>query len=145
MTEPRPHFGETTDLIGKPRTRAQDKALLRALRHGEPYHLFPMPLRDEAGDLVARALIRRGLATDEPAPILTALGMSEARTILDLGNSHAQDRHFTNHYRCPECGEEWEDRWSCACNDECPGCGLKDIEPYRSEDEPNTREKRLRP
>ena len=63
----------------KPRTRAQDRALLRALRHGEPYHLFPMPLRGDAGGLVAKALIRRGLATDEPTPILTALGIQEAR------------------------------------------------------------------
>ena len=31
-----------------PRTRAQDRVLLRALRHGEPYHLFPMPLQDDA-------------------------------------------------------------------------------------------------
>ena len=41
-------------------------------------------------------------------------------------------RRFVNHYRCPECGEEWQDTWSCACNDQCPGCGLKDVEPYES-------------
>ena len=62
----------------KPRTRAQD----RALNRGEPFHLFPMPLRGAAGGLVAGALVRRGLATDEPAPVLTALGIREARTIL---------------------------------------------------------------
>ena len=37
---------------------------------------------------------------------------------------------FTNHYRCP-CGKEWEDRWSCACNDKCPECN-KEIEPHTS-------------
>lgn len=31
-------------------------------------------------------------------------------------------------YECPECGESWESHWSCACNDECPSCGLSDIE-----------------
>lgn len=25
-------------------------------------------------------------------------------------------------YEC-ECGEEWSDEWSCACDDECPSCG----------------------
>ena len=69
------------DQIGMPRTRAQDKALLRALRRGEPYHLFPMPLRGDAGALVCKALARRRLATDEPAPILTALGIQEARAV----------------------------------------------------------------
>lgn len=41
---------------------------------------------------------------------------------------------FTNHYECPECGTTWSDNWSCACNDECPGCGLSDIEPHESTD-----------
>ena len=70
------------DRTGKPRTRAQDRALLRALRRGEPYHLFPMPLRGDAGTLVCTALIRRGLATDKPAPILTSLGVREARAVI---------------------------------------------------------------
>jgi len=41
---------------------------------------------------------------------------------------------FRNHYRCPECGTEWMDDWSCCCNDECPECGVKDIMPIHSED-----------
>ncbi len=45
----------------------------------------------------------------------------------------AATRHFVNHYHCPRCGEAWQDEWSCACNDECPGCGLKDIEPFQSD------------
>lgn len=39
---------------------------------------------------------------------------------------------YLNHYQCP-CGEEWEDSWSCMCNDRCPSCN-KEIEPYASED-----------
>ncbi len=126
-----PIFGVPADQIGKPRTRAQDRALTRALRHGEPYHLFPMPLQGDAGDLVCIALIKRGLATDEPAPVLTELGIREARAVLAERETY-NARRFVNHYRCPECGEEWQDEWSCACNDECPGCGLKDIEPRES-------------
>ncbi|WP_313479181.1 hypothetical protein, partial [Stutzerimonas kunmingensis] len=38
---------------------------------------------------------------------------------------------FVNFYR--HCGAEWQDAWSCQCNDECPVCGAE-IEPYRSED-----------
>ena len=34
-----------------------------------------------------------------------------------------------SHYLCPVCGEDWADTWQCACNSQCPGCGLKDIEP----------------
>lgn len=26
-------------------------------------------------------------------------------------------------------GVEWEDEWDCACNGECPSCGMTDIEP----------------
>lgn len=26
-------------------------------------------------------------------------------------------------YECPKCGETWQDVWSCACDDDCPGCG----------------------
>lgn len=38
---------------------------------------------------------------------------------------------FINHYR--HCDQEWEDVWSCECNDRCPICNLE-IEPYESEE-----------
>ncbi len=38
-----------------------------------------------------------------------------------------EETGFTNYYR--HCGVEWQDTWSCACNDECPKCG-GEIEPY---------------
>ena len=44
------------------------------------------------------------------------------------------EQQFINYYRCPYDGEEWADIWSCCCNDRCPKCGIKDIEPYRSEE-----------
>lgn len=50
---------------------------------------------------------------------------------------------FLNEYRCT-CGEEWSDEADCMCNDQCPACGQRDIEPYNSEDvtaEPSDDEK----
>ena len=45
---------------------------------------------------------------------------------------------YLNHYRHADCpvdpGTEWTDTWDCACNDQCPACGIKDIEPYDSEE-----------
>lgn len=40
---------------------------------------------------------------------------------------------FRNKYECSECGESWEDEWSCMCNDHCPTCNLE-LTPYDSED-----------
>ncbi len=39
-----------------------------------------------------------------------------------------------NHYRCPDCGHEWQDEWSAMSDDDCPECGLRAIEPYESDD-----------
>lgn len=30
-------------------------------------------------------------------------------------------------YRCPDCDHEWQEQWSCACDSQCPNCGLKNI------------------
>lgn len=45
--------------------------------------------------------------------------------------------HFGHHpmivkYKCPHCGNAWEDHWCSACDGECPECGLSDIEPLDS-------------
>jgi hypothetical protein len=39
---------------------------------------------------------------------------------------------FSNRYRCDSCGEEWDDQWSSACDDECPACDARNIGPYES-------------
>lgn len=44
------------------------------------------------------------------------------------------EQQYINYYRCPYDGTEWADVWSCCCNDMCPKCETKDIEPYKSEE-----------
>lgn len=41
---------------------------------------------------------------------------------------------FLNHCRCDECGETWDDEWSCTCDDDCPSCGSRHMSPYDSDD-----------
>ena len=43
-------------------------------------------------------------------------------------------RRWLNHYRCPECGEGWEDVWSAQSDDTCWRCGARDISPHTSEE-----------
>lgn len=42
------------------------------------------------------------------------------------------ERVFLNFYRCDVCGTEWQDKWSCACDDRCEHCDTA-ISPYRFE------------
>jgi hypothetical protein len=41
---------------------------------------------------------------------------------------------YLNHYHCGDCGTDWDDEWSCCCDDECPACGSGDWSPTQSED-----------
>jgi hypothetical protein len=41
---------------------------------------------------------------------------------------------FRNHYHCGDCGTDWEDEWSCCCDDECPNCGSGDWSPVECDD-----------
>ncbi len=40
---------------------------------------------------------------------------------------------FLNFYRCDRCRKIWADEWSCACDDQCPHCGFRDMTPFNSE------------
>lgn len=40
-----------------------------------------------------------------------------------------KNTYFLNRYK--HCNVEWEDEWSCMCNDRCPVCNAE-IEPYES-------------
>jgi hypothetical protein len=54
------------------------------------------------------------------------------------------EKQFINYYRCPYDGTEWADVWSCCCNDMCPKCRIKDIEPYKSDQVVHTKKSVLR-
>lgn len=41
------------------------------------------------------------------------------------------EQWFANHYHCRDCDMSWNDEWSCACDDECPNCGVS-ISPIES-------------
>ena len=41
---------------------------------------------------------------------------------------------YLNHYYCGDCGTDWDDEWSCSCDDECPACGSGDWSPVTTED-----------
>ena len=64
------------------------------------------------------------------------------RESIFLVEEEMSEKQFINYYRCPDDGREWADVWSCCCNDMCPKCGMKDIEPYKSEAVVHTRERK---
>lgn len=41
---------------------------------------------------------------------------------------------FCNHYTCGRCGKNWDDEWSCTCDDDCPYCGARHMSPNDSDD-----------
>lgn len=45
-----------------------------------------------------------------------------------------EEQLLLNHYKCPSCGEHWQDEWSCMVDDDCPSCGARHISPYESEE-----------
>lgn len=42
--------------------------------------------------------------------------------------------NLLNHYTCPGCDHDWDDAWDCACDDDCPACGMRHISPHDSTD-----------
>jgi hypothetical protein len=41
---------------------------------------------------------------------------------------------YRNFYHCAHCDQEWEDQWSCMCDDDCPDCGARHMSPYDADD-----------
>ena len=73
--------GQQPEALVQPLTEPQKKVLLRASKR-ERRTLFPMPgLPGDAGTMVHQALVRRGYATDESAPVLTPSGITKAREL----------------------------------------------------------------
>lgn len=62
-----------------------------------------------------------------------ALMVSECFAQLDAEDEEAfnaeaeEERLLDIEYRCPECDHDWQEQWSCACDSQCPNCGLKNI------------------
>lgn len=79
-------------------------------------------------------LFRGELVTecDEHEARRHALMISECFAQLDAEDEEAfaydEERLLNIEYRCPNCGHEWQEQWSCACDSQCPECGLQNIE-----------------
>jgi len=59
---------------------------------------------------------------------------NQTSTIIELPPVTEDDPiTVTNYYKCDDCNTKWEDQWSCACDDECPVCGVP-YSPYKSKD-----------
>jgi DNA-directed RNA polymerase subunit RPC12/RpoP len=62
-----------------------------------------------------------------------ALMLSECFAQLDAEDEEAfnaeaeEERMLDIEYRCPDCDHEWQEQWSCACDSQCPNCGLKNV------------------
>ena len=39
---------------------------------------------------------------------------------------------FKNYYQCDRCSHEWSDEWPAMCDDDCPSCGKRHLEPSDS-------------
>lgn len=68
-------------------------------------------------DSIQDAIVRDGFRTEE-----------------EVFNVEVDAPEYVNYYKCPNCGEEWEDEWDCEVEDECPNCGTRHITPYKSEE-----------
>lgn len=49
-------------------------------------------------------------------------------------NDLDEEREFINYYRCPNCGDEWDEVWTSMCDSECGVCDMENISPYKSEE-----------
>lgn len=86
-------------------------------------------------NLPVKALMFKNAAflCDNEAPTISSLARTAGATEPEPEPEPEPERIYVNYYECPYDGTEWQDRWSCQCNDKCPLCG-KEIEPYESVD-----------
>lgn len=86
---------------------------------GERGMLFRGELVTDCTDDEARRTVRRN------ADYFAEL---DAQDEYEFNMSQPDDEPLLDiEYRCPQCGHEWNEQWSCACDSECPNCGLKNI------------------
>ncbi|MFZ0525389.1 MAG: hypothetical protein WA776_12140 [Xanthobacteraceae bacterium] len=41
---------------------------------------------------------------------------------------------YRSYYECDRCGYEWQDEWSCMCDDDCPECGARHMSPHHGDE-----------
>ncbi len=99
--------------------RLTNRRFIAGYALGENGMLFRGELLSDSTDEEARSSARRISehfaeldAEDEDA---FASGESNDEPMLEID------------YRCPECGHEWSERWTSACDSECPQCGTTNI------------------
>ena len=71
------------------------------------------------------------MGEDPGAYVMAWLWIPDAEIWQGPADSDGEPCRTINHYRCQECDISWDDQWSCACNDECPGCNVE-TEPHDS-------------
>lgn len=76
--------------------------------------------------------------TDEDDAGRSACHISECFVELDAEDEEAsqiepeEEPLLDIEYRCTDCGHDWGEQWSCACDSECPECGATDIAAFDS-------------
>jgi hypothetical protein len=72
-------------------------------------------------------------AGDESATLLDddVTAATEAEAVAMIPGGVTAEQWMTNHFDCDACEHSWDDEWSCACDDECPICGV-DVSPTDS-------------
>jgi DNA-directed RNA polymerase subunit RPC12/RpoP len=70
---------------------------------------------DEDAKTAARRIADRFAELDAQDEYVFQASQAEHERLMDI------------EYRCPECGHEWQEQWSSACDSECPHCGLKEV------------------
>lgn len=80
------------------------------------------------GFLVTEALfcLLRGFLSPRSSEVSSR---SEPKGVGLLTDAGEDDRQYLICYVCPRCDHGWSDVWDCACDDDCPRCGLGNITP----------------
>lgn len=80
---------------------------------GESGMLFRGVLVTDCSDDEARRAAQR--IADDMAEL-------DAEAEADFESGEREEPTMVVAYRCPECGHDWEERWTSACDSECPNC-----------------------
>ena len=79
---------------------------------------LPWPAADQIEDALRRGIL--------PGDYAAALIRFDARQAAQEQDGEAEELLDIT-YECPDCGHEWRELWSCACDSECPECGASNI------------------